>query len=354
VLHYTVGLTESLAKQKIELDVVTSNPLKISGVNVHFIPRLRTRPLRWLASNYERRVVIPKLLRRADIIHTNGARNADYALQAKKTMGKSVVHTAHGVPMPEIEIEKSQASFYQAEAEMLVKFNDNAIPIVSISNFCKKMLMGRLGIDSKVIYHGVDFKIFNPYVSGEDVKKRYSLKNEKLILSIMRMHPIKEPFVLVKAIPIVIKDFQNVKFMVIGEGPLLSEAINLSKQLGILNSYLFFINHIPFRKIPRFYGACDIFVHTAAIEFFGLVVLEAMACRKAVIVPDAGATSEIVGSAGLTFKHGDPEDLADKILLLLSNDELRTNMASKAFQRSKEFTWKRAATEYMHLYNSLL
>jgi glycosyltransferase involved in cell wall biosynthesis len=255
--------------------------------------------------------------------------------------------------MPETEIQKSFASFYKAEAEMLVRFNDNAVPIVSISDFCKKMLMKRLGIDSKVIYHGVDFKTYNPYVSGESVKKRYNVENKKIVLSVMVMYPYKEPFTLIKAVPEVVKNFPNVKFLVIGSGPLLREVVSLSEQLRVFDNMIF-IKHVPLSDLLGFYRSCDVFVHTGSTEYFGLVVLEAMACKKAVVVPDVGATPEIVGGAGLTFQHGDSEDLADKILLLLSNDDLCTNMASKTFQRSKEFTWEKAATKYMQLYLSLL
>lgn len=356
VLHYTAGLTESLAKLKVDVDLITGTrePLRFQGVNVHFIPRFRIKPLRWLASKYEERMAVPRLLRKADIIHTNKARNADYALKAKKTMGKPMVHTVHGIPMPEIEIEKSGASFTQMDAEMLVKFNDNAVPIVSISDFGKKMLMKRFGIKSKVVYHGVDFKTYNPYVSGENVKKRYNLKNKKLVLSVMRMHPCKEPLTLIEAVPEVIKNLPGVKFIVIGHGPSLDEVMNLSKQLRVSDNVIFLNYYVPFRDVPFFYGSCDLFVHTSHLEMFGLVVLEAMACRKAVVIPDTGATLEIARDAGLTFQCGDSEDLADKILLLLSNNDLRTNMASKAFQRSKEFTWEKAATKYMQLYLSLL
>lgn len=215
------------------------------------------------------------------------------------------------------------------------------------------MLRKRLGINSTVIYHGVDFRVFSPKISKKKCQKGCNSGDKKIVLSVTRMHPYKDPFTLIKAIPEVIKYSPNVKFIVIGSGPLLVKFINLSRQLRVFGNMLH-IMHVPFGNLLKFYRSCDLFVHTSHLEMFGLTVMEAMACRKAVIVPDVGATPEIVGDAGLTFKHGNAEDLANKIILLLSNDDLRRKYALKALHRSREFTWEKAAAKYMQLYLSLL
>jgi len=337
----------------VNIDLLIHVPLNVSGVKVHYVPRLPTKPLRWVTSNYEERLLIPRLVRKSQILHTNIAARADFALRAKKTLGKPVVHTAHGVPMPEIETEKNSALQAKVEEEKLRNLKDNGIPIISISNFCKKMLAERLGISSEVVYHGVDFRLFNPNVGKEGLSRKFIRENEKLVLSVTRMHPSKEPFTLIRAIPEVVKKFPSVNFVIIGSGPLLPQVINLSKKLGVFDK-LTLIEHVPFSDLHEYYGASDVFVHTGVMEFFGLALLEAMACKKAVITPDAGATPEIAGDAGLRFRHGDSTDLAGKIVLLLSDDDLRQNRALKAFRRSREFTWKNAAAKYMELYKSLL
>ena len=72
-------------------------------------------------------------------------------------------------------------------------------------------------------------------------------------------------------------------------------------------------------------------------EQFGRVLVEAMACAVPVIGSDSGAIPEVVGSDGLIFKEGDPEDLARCLTRLIDSPVLRENLANKGYFRVKTF-----------------
>jgi glycogen(starch) synthase len=79
----------------------------------------------------------------------------------------------------------------------------------------------------------------------------------------------------------------------------------------------------------------------------GIVVLEAAACGKPVIVSDIPELSYAVdGGFGLSFRTGDPEHLAQKITFLLNNESVRREMGKKAVEYARNFTWDRIAGEY--------
>jgi glycosyltransferase involved in cell wall biosynthesis len=79
----------------------------------------------------------------------------------------------------------------------------------------------------------------------------------------------------------------------------------------------------------------------------GIVVLEAAACGKPVIVSDIPELGYAVGAGfGLSFRTGDPKDLADKIRFLLDNQSLRKEMGLKAREYARNFTWDKIADEY--------
>jgi len=82
-------------------------------------------------------------------------------------------------------------------------------------------------------------------------------------------------------------------------------------------------------------------------EGWGIVVLEAAACGKPVIVSDIPELRYAVDAGfGISFKTGDPKDLARKIRLILGNGQLKRDMGQKAREYAKNCTWDRIALDY--------
>jgi glycogen(starch) synthase len=97
----------------------------------------------------------------------------------------------------------------------------------------------------------------------------------------------------------------------------------------------------------------DLLSHSAMLvlpsryEGQGIVVLEAAACSKPVVVSDIPELSYAVDAGfGLSFRTGDPNDLAKKITLLLNNESARREMGRKALEYARNFTWDKIADEY--------
>jgi len=80
-----------------------------------------------------------------------------------------------------------------------------------------------------------------------------------------------------------------------------------------------------------------------------------MACGIPVIAPNSTTAPEVIGDAGLLFTQGDPNDLANKVIKLLSDDDLRKNLSSKSIKRVNEyFRHNIMAMKYREIYHKLL
>lgn len=151
------------------------------------------------------------------------------------------------------------------------------------------------------------------------------------------------------ALEILKNDRQDVFFLTFGGGSGDSIYNNeLCKHLG----------HVVSADILSIiYSAADVFVMPSLYEAFGQVALEAMSCGVPVISFKNGGAKDMVidGITGYLAERGDKQDLAEKLLLILSNDKDRLNMGKNARDMAlNKFTKSRQAKDYINLYNSIV
>ena len=173
-----------------------------------------------------------------------------------------------------------------------------------------------------------------------------------MILTVGRLHPVKDIETFLKAAEKTVKHYKNAWFVIVGDGPLRKNLENITKQLKISKHVVF----TGFRHdVERFMAAADIYVMTSVYEPFGLVVAEAMAAGKPVIVTNVGGMPEIVGDAGLTVDARDVDALAEAMLKLLKDEELRRKLSEKARERiEKSFSAESVGERLVQIYGSLL
>lgn len=219
--------------------------------------------------------------------------------------------------------------------------------IFAISEYTKHLLSGYDLPDSKVkvIYPAcVPFNIFHPLLDGKKLKNTFCSKNEKLILTVGRLDFYKGHDCLLKALSTIQNEIPPWHYVIVGKGAEEKKLQELTTSLDLI-SKVTFTRDVSDAEIPLYYAACDLFVFPSLeledageMEGFGIVLVEAMACKKPVISGISGGTREVVihEETGLLVDARDTEALATALKRMLSNDAFAQKMAENGYRRAHE------------------
>lgn len=195
------------------------------------------------------------------------------------------------------------------------------------------------------IYNGVDMNRF----SFKEIKKNKYVH----IGNIGRVEVFKGQHILIKAIPDIIKVYPDIRCFIVGKGDQ-NDLIKLADDLKI-KDYISFSGAID--KVEDVYKNLDILIFTTLErEFFGRVIIEAMATGLPVISTNIGGPKEIItdGHNGFLIPPGDSEILAEKIIYLIENPDIRHQIGRNALETvKKRFDIKFTTQQIETLYNSV-
>lgn len=127
----------------------------------------------------------------------------------------------------------------------------------------------------------------------------------------------------------------------------------LVKRLKLENNILF-LGRVPFEILPALYSAADALLFPSLYEGFGLPVLEAMSCGTPVLTSDNSSLAEVSGDAALLIDPNDVNAIAQGVISLCQNVELRRELSKRGLARAKLFSWERCAKETMEVYKKVV
>jgi glycosyltransferase involved in cell wall biosynthesis len=107
------------------------------------------------------------------------------------------------------------------------------------------------------------------------------------------------------------------------------------------------------QELRLLYSYASLFVFPSLYEGFGMPVLEAMACGAPTITSNTSALPEVAGAAALLVDPSNPDQLAEAITRILTQEPLRQDLRARGFARVKEMTWHAAAVQTLALYHEL-
>ena len=237
----------------------------------------------------------------------------------------------------------------------------NSDRITTNSNFIKNVV---LSIDDKaqdkveIIPMGVDIESFK---SKEDVNLKAFFGVKYLILSVGRLIDWKGISYLIMAMKKVITKFPNTKLLIGGSGPERENLENLVVKLD-LKKTIIFIGYIKNIDLPKYYRSADVFCLPSInlngqTEALGVVLLEAMACGIPVVGSNVGGIPDIIkdGYNGFLVPEKSPEDLANRIIELLSNDKIAKEFIVNGLNTVRDkFSWGIVTGRFCNVYKQLL
>ena len=149
---------------------------------------------------------------------------------------------------------------------------------------------------------------------------------------------------LLRAFAIVLKVLPKAKLVIIGDGDGKPAFERLSYELQI-NHAATFTGFLPLEEKVRLLNQMQIVVNTSAKEGWGLTVTEANACGVPAVASDVPGLRDAVidGESGILYEYGNIEQLAEKILLLLRDENLHSRLTTGALEYAQSLTWDTSA-----------
>jgi glycosyltransferase involved in cell wall biosynthesis len=228
--------------------------------------------------------------------------------------------------------------------------------IVADSHSTKRDIIEYFGVEDekiKVVHLGVESR-FRPIGNVEKYRLRNNLPS-KMILNVGTLEPRKNVVTLIKAFKrLREKGFEDYKLVIAGDKGWLYEQIFKDVDHSGLKQEILFRGVVSDEDLPMFYNCADIFVYPSLYEGFGLPPLEAMACGIPVITSNTSSLPEVIGDAGIMVDPTDDKSLSDAMYSVLTDKELWQHMSNNGLQRSKIFTWEKAAKEILEIYDEVL
>jgi glycosyltransferase involved in cell wall biosynthesis len=194
--------------------------------------------------------------------------------------------------------------------------------------------LGASNEKSRIVYFGTDCKKYTSEKKDMEFYKQFNFpEDSKIIISLRALQPVYNVETLIKAIPQIISQFSNARFVIVGRGAELEMLKELSKTLKVDDYIYFSSTFLSDEDMIRFTASADIYVSTSLSDG-GLAAstAEAMACSIPPVITDFGENSSWVehGESGFIFPLKDHKKLSEYICILLADEEKAAQMGKKA------------------------
>ncbi|MFH1642288.1 MAG: glycosyltransferase family 4 protein [Nanoarchaeota archaeon] len=288
-------------------------------------------------------------INKIDIIHSHGYKANFYTIFARLCSSVKIITTCHNWIT-----NCSKMKLYEKIDKMLLRYFDK---IVVVSELLKAEVQ-RSGIPiNKIvtICNSINTESFiSKNTNFEKLRESLGINiNEKVVITVGRVTSEKGHIYLLEAAEKVLKNFNRVKFLIVGDGKLLNFLKVKARELKIENKVIFAGMR---NDIPDLLNIGDVFILPSLTEGMPISLLEAMATRKAIIASRVGAIPKMIDDrvSGLLVSPGNVGELANSISELIDDNERINFLGSNAFSKvNSEFSSKKMTEEYFKQYRLL-
>ncbi len=349
--HFEVHLaTGPVPAHEVDLTYVANE----RGIPLVIIPSMVTNinPWRNLRSSAELYAHIRQ--GKYDIVHTNNAiAGAAGRLAAVLARVPVIIHHVHGWGLRD-DMSKMTKMLYIGVERFCATFTDRLIA-VSKPNI-EKGLSNKICHEDKftLIYNGIDIEKFQQQVDKRTKCLELGLDPEcKIVGMIGRLDKQKNPMDFIQSAAIVAENYPKVQFVIAGDGPLRPECERLIKNLNLAQKFFL----LGYRNdINKIYPILTLTALSSLWEGLPVVFQESMVAGKPIVANDVDGARDVItdGKTGYLVTPHQPQEMADRILTLLNNEELCQQMSVTARQHPEQYSSTGMVKQIESLYLELL
>ena len=333
--------------QPFRLDLYSEN-IYFHQVNVPDYPLFEYAPYEL---NLTSKLVDVAIHEKLNILHVHYAiPHASAAVNAKQILATYGIHipivtTLHGTDITLLGKDKS----FKPVIEYAINQSD-AVTAVSQNLKEETLLNFKIKDEIKVIPNFIDMSLYKQECN-QVLRDKFAKKEEAILVHISNFRKVKRVQDVVKIFEKVNKQVPSKLFM-IGDGPERLKAEQLCRKLGIAK-HVRFLGKL--KVIEKFLCIADVFVLPSKTESFGLVALEAMASKVAVISTNSGGLPEvnIDGETGYLSDVGDVKKMANDTIHLLKDADKLNQFKNNALAHAKTFDLPNILPQYEAVYQEL-
>lgn len=284
-------------------------------------------------------------------------------LQLKKKIKAPLTVTFHTLALMKnlvVRDENEREDLRRIESEILL--TKQADIIIATSEIDLEYIHTLYDCSLKKIFllsPGVNLQLFKPMDQNKAKKIIKANLNQKMILFVGRIDPVKGIDVLLYTMKILVRRHSNLKislWIVGGNGAedkkeWTEEHKRLEeiRQLLKISAYVKFIGKKDREKLPLYYNAAEVVLMPSQYESFGQSALEAMACGTPIIITDVTGVSGLLDKehGSLLISTNNPIGLAKKIRHLLTNKKEHSKMSREVFKKVQNLSWDKVAEKYI-------
>ena len=343
----TCEIAKNLAKLGHEVHVITGvdpGPVKYDieqGFYVHYAKSIGI-PILFSITNFINTLLIVRRIN-PDIMHAQMVLLGLHVWLIKKVLRKPYVIYGRGSDI------YLSPRFHKLLAKLALM---DADAVIALTNDMKQALQKLHQRAVILIPNGVDIDKFST-LSREEARSKFNIKhNERKLIFVGRLIPIKGIRFLIEAMPLIRKQHPGARLLIVGNGEERQNLEELAEKLN-LKKWISFLGQIPSERIPEYMVASDIFVLPSLSEGFPLTILEAMASALPIVTTRVRGLPEIIkdGENGFLVEPQNPGQIAERVLLILGDDVLRERMAKNNWQRAKQYSWQNVAKNLEEIYS---
>jgi D-inositol-3-phosphate glycosyltransferase len=307
-----------------------------------------------------------------DLIHSHYWMSGMAAIELKGYWNIPYLQMFHTLGLMKNRVAQSSEEMegdYRIEGEHEVIKTADRIIAATPAEYAQLLWLYQANTNKIVVLSpGVDITRFYP-ISADEAKEYIGVPPcGRMLLFVGRIEPLKGLDVLIEAIGMmhrneVYKDNPFCLAIIGGEPDEDAEQTNLemtrikalTDQYG-LGDLVTFLGKRDQDSLPYYYSAAEAVVVPSQYESFGMVALEAMACGTPVVASQIGGLAYLVqdGVTGYTVPVDEPSELANRLTLLLQDQNLRNRMGKQALLVARDYAWDKIVSKMLVIYDELL
>jgi phosphatidylinositol alpha-mannosyltransferase len=275
-----------------------------------------------------------------DVLHLHEPNAPSLSLLALMIAEGPIVATFHTSTTKSLGLSMFQG--------ILRPWNEKIMGRIAVSDLARRWQIEALGSDAVQIPNGVDLASF----ATAPVLPGYPRPGKTVVFLGRFDEPRKGMAVLLAALPALVERFADIEILIVGRG----DEDELREEAGELAGHLTFLGQVGDAEKTSALRSADVYCapHTGG-ESFGIVLVEAMAAGTPVVASNIDAFRRVLddGTAGRLVPVEDSAALADALIEVLSDDELRAHYVKAASATVSQYDWEVVADDIMMVYETV-